>query len=659
MLPRVKKQYQTLVMLPLPRSSGTLPFMRELRVKTTPTTVFFAFFLSALAAPLRAQGTYTARSCQWSDVNAVINGPTHKAVDGDIIQIPAGSCTWTGGISVPAGIGISIIGAGTTDSHNPSGSGQTTTIIDNATGGGNLFYFHPTYGASLCRVSSMTLSPQSGLGANSLGAPIGFQGTCTASGCPSVRVDHVIFPASPSWGGLTQPSSTMIVTDNVFGVLDHNSAYLDDPSFYYEFVNFNHSAWQGVGQYGDNSWVAADTFGTDQVLYVETNYFELRQGNLFPITETEGGFGLPAEGGGRVACRFNTAIGLRSMCVNHGTESNGRPRGGRQMEFYKNSLSCPSSSYPACWNNGMLVGGSVRSGSLLAIANSFSGPGPNEFASVVEYRALQNISAPWGGCDGSGPYDKNDGIVYASGTFTSANGGAWTVTDTSKSWTTNQWVSNGSPYSVHDVTTGDGSEIRSNTSNTLSGSPWTSVNFNVGDSYQILRSTACIDMSSRIGGSLLAGNPPTPNNTSGGYVYQTRDPVYEAADTGGPPAFAAIDSDTARIIANRDFYGEVSTSAQSSPTSPFNGTVGTGYGTLANRPTTCTAGSGGGPGVGYWATDQGSWNTSGSGGQGQLYVCTATNTWTLYYTPYTYPHALIGGGPVRPSPPTNLTAAPH
>jgi hypothetical protein len=35
------------------------------------------------------------------------------------------------------------------------------------------------------------------------------------------------------------------------------------------------------------------------------------------------------------------------------------------------------------------------------------------------------------------------------------------------------------------------------------------------------------------------------------------------------------------------------------------------------------------PGVGYWATDK-----------NMLYVCNPTNTWTAYYTPYTYPHPL-------------------
>jgi PKD repeat protein len=57
--------------------------------------------------------------------------------------------------------------------------------------------------------------------------------------------------------------------------------------------------------------------------------------------------------------------------------------------------------------------------------------------------------------------------------------------------------------------------------------------------------------------------------------------------------------------------------------SPFDGTNGVGVGTLAARPATCTKG------VGYWATDE-----------KKLYRCTAPNVWTIYYTPYTYPHPL-------------------
>lgn len=98
------------------------------------------------------------------------------------------------------------------------------------------------------------------------------------------------------------------------------------------------------------------------------------------------------------------------------------------------------------------------------------------------------------------------------------------------------------------------------------------------------------------------------------------------------------------IKPERDYYNSVSASAQSSSTSPFTGATGVGFGTLANRPTTCTTNSAeAGGGVGYFATDQGA--------AGTLYRCSATNVWSVHYIPYTYPHPMVGGvsGPLPPS----------
>jgi hypothetical protein len=105
------------------------------------------------------------------------------------------------------------------------------------------------------------------------------------------------------------------------------------------------------------------------------------------------------------------------------------------------------------------------------------------------------------------------------------------------------------------------------------------------------------------------------------------------------------------LVANRDYFE--ATGIQTSPSSPFNGTSGMGFGILANRPTTCTTNTGpdaGNGGVGYFATDVGP--------QGTLYRCSATNTWTVHYTPYTYPHPLqtdSGGGAGDVTPPTAPT----
>ncbi len=103
------------------------------------------------------------------------------------------------------------------------------------------------------------------------------------------------------------------------------------------------------------------------------------------------------------------------------------------------------------------------------------------------------------------------------------------------------------------------------------------------------------------------------------------------------------------IVKNRDYYEAVSKSAQTATASPFSGTAGMGFGTLANRPTTCTTNSSeSGGGVGYFATDQGP--------QGILYRCSAANTWTVHYQPYTYPHPLVGGQ-ASLVPPTGLRVA--
>ena len=139
---------------------------------------------------------------------------------------------------------------------------------------------------------------------------------------------------------------------------------------------------------------------------------------------------------------------------------------------------------------------------------------------------------------------------------------------------------------------------------------------------------------------------PNRVNSSTGNIawsHQFLEPIYMWNNTlGGVASQYALIQDSGTTN-NRDYYYDCGT--WNSSCSSFTGAAGTGYGVLASRPSTCTAGPGGtfgqsptgSYGVAYFATDANS-------GAGELYVCTSTNTWTGIYSPLVYPHPLTGGG---------------
>jgi hypothetical protein len=597
-------------------------------------------------------GTYTAASCSQSDVNAIVNGPTHTAVDGDTIIIPATSCTWTSGITVPSNIGITITGTGTPNS-GASTTGASASCASGATitinGGFTAFGMTPTYGNSTSRLSCMTIS-------YSAGAAIGFKilGSCTSIGCPNLRMDNITFS---NWGGHTNAGESYGIgaIGDMFGVLDHNTIN-GTVGDYLQLAEMSNASFLGVGSYGDNSWHVAENYGTADFLFVENNQF-----NDAGCCESEGSAGgLSNEGGPRAVVRFNAFANMDDLNFAmgfHGTESSGRPRGVRTAEFYDNTFSCAAST-------NCIQAAGLRSGTGYVWGNAISVPSGatlQQFFTLTTYR-VQGSPGGWTPCDGSSVYDTNDGITYYSGTIASFNSGTNTITVSgTPGWTTNQWSPSGAPYSVHDVTQSTGAEISSNGSGTLTlngavnagaGGAWTPA---ASDSIEILRATVCLDQAGGRGAGVLytgtGGNGlPTPLEAAN----ETVSPTYAWSNNfsgGGSTPSTEIISYTARVINTRDFYMEnVSQAAQSSTTSPFDGstTIGMGHGTLARQPSSCTTG------VGYFATDQGTWDQGGAGGV--LYLCTATNTWTLSYTPYTYPHPLDSQGGQTVSSATGISA---
>jgi hypothetical protein len=165
---------------------------------------------------------------------------------------------------------------------------------------------------------------------------------------------------------------------------------------------------------------------------------------------------------------------------------------------------------------------------------------------------------------------------------------------------------------------------------------------------------SCIDQPGSGKGDLLSGSFPTKTNSTTGTIawpHQALEPIYEWLNswngtTGNYwPVYNNGESSNCTpsctggtaLASNRDFYLWCNASSNNGCTT-YNGTGGTGSGLLSARPSTCTSG------VGYWATDTST-----------LYQCSATNTWSAYYTPYTYPHPLTQGTTVAP--PTNLSTS--
>jgi len=578
-----------------------------------------------------AANTIDAASCNEGDVQTAVSG----ASAGYNVVIPAGTCTWTSGISI-SGMGITIIGQGTPNA-GPSaiGAGTSTTNLIQSSTASFFAVTNVPYGQTM-RYSLMSLQPQSGLTTESV--PISTTGVCTSSGCPNIRVDNITFGS----GYNNDPSDADTIADDLFGVYDHNTPTGPGTGVGPALVQIGNGSWLGVGSNGDNSFASPDTYGTAEALYIENNL-------LIGARATENDVG-PDLGGDREVVRYNisddtTGTGL---FASHGTAWTGRDRGSRQKEAYENTLNCNSSG--GCGNGNVISGtGLIFENSYVATSSGFF----NSYVGVDSPRTWRAVTT-WGFCDGSGSYDKNDGIVYATGTVTTA--GTSTFSDANANgglgWSVNQWagpaITAGTPYFIHDVTQNFGGEIASNTATqyTFQTPPFFDT-WNVSDTYEILRATVCLDQAGRDGGTLLSGSTPSPT----GWANQPLDPVYEWADTHSGGFGGPVGNPNDILLPNRDYYNEVSTSAQTSSTSPFDGTVGTGFGTLANRPTTCTTG------VAYWATDQGNWNQSGSGGQGELYVCGPTNAWTLHYEPAPYPYALTASG--LPNDPTfTATSSP-
>jgi hypothetical protein len=471
---------------------------------------------------------------------------------------------------------------------------------------------------------------------------------CTNVGTTTVRIDHNKFD---------HLNGIALRQDTVVGVIDHNeflSSLNNVPLFihdqYWSGTWGNNQACGGISDAGgDCSWASPVNWGSSQFLFVEDNSVTFDPGSSSACFDGYDGV--------RAVYRFNTLV--RCTISLHGTESPQRHRGSRAVEVYQNTSDF--SNDPTGRAN--IV--DLRSGAALIWGNtSLNGVNNPASATLDNMRILNNFINGFNGADGNpsggGKWDINNINNPFAAYTVSAVPASLQVTVNNVAWTTNQWAN----YTIRKTSSGGlpctqtlstdhncFALIASNTSNTITYVSSTATGFNPdlifspGDSFEINLVTTTIDQVGRGGGSLISGVPPV---VPGAWNDQTTFPAYEwlNSNNGADINFLAR-SMCVTCRENEHFYNY-------NPAGTFDGTKGVGVGPKASMPATCT------PGVWFWATDEGNWNTTSTNtADGDAYQCTTTNVWTLAYLPFTYPHPLAVGSGISSNPgPTAFMTSP-
>jgi hypothetical protein len=232
--------------------------------------------------------TYTAASCSMSDVQAIIDDS--GTVSGDLVQIPAGGCTWgASGTYLSVNKAITLMGAG-----------QGQTIITLSDSGGK--YTNGTiriYAAATVR--SMTIN---GSNAN----PVCAFSTSTKNGWRITDIDYN--------GGTSGAYFAYI--GGVYGLIDNNDITGGAGTAELIFARGPTDSWQTPHSIGgvDNLFIVDNTFnGSGYVCDINAN--------------------------GRAVLRYNTITGNMKI-DGHGVASNSPARGVRHMEIYNNHWTAES-----------------------------------------------------------------------------------------------------------------------------------------------------------------------------------------------------------------------------------------------------------------------------------------------------------------------------
>jgi hypothetical protein len=539
----------------------------------------FVFAWCFIATPLLA-ATYTALTCDDDAVQAKMDLATSA---GDIVEIPEGTCNWNQQVTWTAPAGAILRGAGT----SATGGGDVTVIVDQYTSNAPLLDIDINSSGTF-QMTGITIRADSDTQKDA--------GVIKIDGPGDVRIDHCHFD--------TITESTTIykifwIGDRVHGVMDHNIIDLYAESAIYIF-----NGW-GTDAQGNTTWSEATNFGGADFLFIEDNQINGTKADM--ATRIVDIFSA-----GRVVIRFND-VAHSCLVETHCTGHAGDDRGSRAYEAYNNTT---TSTYTA------------------------------EEQPNFDMAYIDNGTAMiWG--NSSNAYAYKNGVVLDNkrkntGTYSqSATPIGWGYCGTEYNGTGSDWDQNTSEtygYRCLDMVGSGAGDLLTGSFPNYSGlSTDSKPTCNAGTNGRTYFETdtedkyQCINPNWTLNNELLIPKLIDGESWPTGIAWsnQALEPVYIWNNTITPhPGYGGnvlTNNASNRILSDTHYYAQAS-GIQSNATTPFDGTTGTGWGTVADRPTTCTAG------VGYWATDE-----------SILYTCGDSNDWSEYYQPFEYPHYLRSG----------------
>ena len=314
------------------------------------------FVLLALAGGGAAEAaTLNASSCNLSAVSLVVT----SAMDGDTVVIPAGTCSWSGPLSI------------SNKSITLKGQGIGSTVIVSTHATDPLFLSWGTKPSGVSKVSDITFD----------------SGSPTVNGYLSMIVIGGNAPSFVMQNVRLIQRRQRAITFNgyVRGVL---SRVVVDTYTFSAPIHMSHQNWGGVGDNGDNSWAQDSTMGTAQALYVEDSTITCYIGSYCPATD--------GDAGPRYVFRFNRLTNAQSL--HHGSDTPGRPRGTRQWEYYNNIIV----------NNAMqgVTPIAARSGTGMVFDNQLTVSGNGSSPAVLDFQTqranqdpvVNGFFFPWNDC---------------------------------------------------------------------------------------------------------------------------------------------------------------------------------------------------------------------------------------------------------------------